>query len=359
MLLEQFEIESGNVISRRVVEDLLARTDESEIWSLSPNKNVEYLECIKLTLIKDVLDEDNLEYYLKNRSKESYKNKILEKLKNSDVEYNNYILLSGFEYIPKINPYFFFGFEIQFDVVYKIMERMKYSLNEYVNPISELINLFMVSFYHFHKMGYVFNNVSPNNLMFREEPELQLCLIDLKYMTHDGTFLRTDSKNVFYSSNIVNSFFRGNNPKVSPLDDYESFVYIIHYLKNKKNFSFNSSNEEINSKNTLNFLDKDLKELLISLRSINRKNNIDVLLDQVIDLFDIYKKTLDLEVPYPKNMSPFHKKIYGKIYTKIIKDPKLDADIDIEKLALYTFDNVVYGIEYSDEVINEYVTKYA
>ena len=293
LLATTFDYHSGDNIDDRgfnILGEKLAETEKNEIWSLSKREN----DCVKFYLIENTNDEFK-EYYLSHRNKI---NKLVSKIKTFFKEYQNYLLITDFPNKPNLRE-FPIGVDSKKDTYYLKMERLTATLLERNVPVKNFIIDSFEILVKLHKMGYVYNNFSPHNLMYRDD---ELCLIDFKYLTEDGEELKNHGDNVFYSLNIIDTN-KNEYPIVSPIDDYESLCYVAQFLLNGKNLQFSSDMAEINQKDDLSFLDKPLRKIIKGLRKINLDNKeTDDIVSESIDIFMKYINDFEEGIEVPTNL---------------------------------------------------------
>lgn len=230
------ELKEGAAVCGYTLVKLISKKPHSEVWQASGAGGR------KVALKMEPLDVDEKEY--KKLTSTSGFGKLLEYIKSTDIEWNNYSKLKDFPY--KVN-YFNIDYYSPLRLKVKIMSWLDGPINRVAVEDKKLFIYAMYEIaFELHKRGLMFNGFSPNHIMIKtpipgeekaESVKTFYRLVDYKYIT---SFKGSDTN--LHSEYKSLSLLSGTN-SVNEYDDIESILYTFNELIAGKNLYIDKQNE--------------------------------------------------------------------------------------------------------------------
>lgn len=260
----------------------------------------------------------------------------------------------------------------------KIYEVFRYIPSNISNIPKDDFSIFLYCFIEFvikiHKQGIVIGNISPEKILVKvtddEEEKYEFMIYDLKNTRHvfeKGT----------YSGTGYDSFFlcEKSRRKLYFYDDIESCFYIFNYLITGRKLSFDSTEEERNSKDSLEFLEptisKAIRELRILRMEDSDKDSEDLVEDpegygkicyskkkranNIGRLLFNFRKNIKVRMMEEFFGTKMQKELFEQIFSSISIDPEYSNYTDdmINLMALEQTFKLLYGCEYVQHLEDE------
>jgi serine/threonine protein kinase len=226
---------------------------------------------------------NNIKFIIKYQNLKNEKNLLYYEylLLSNTLTNDNYVVnlynINNKSYYCKKDEYVFLCQEYLYQTLSNKKKEYTFNINEILDIGNQLIKIIE----YIHSKKYLYIDLKPDNIMFINNTDLKIKLIDFnlcdKYIDSYSNFYSNDKINTrkgndIFSSRNINSSHRGQR-----FDDIESILYILLYLLedetilnlyNKKNI-----NNIINDKETL-FISKNSKYQFINLFINEIKTNI-------------------------------------------------------------------------------------
>lgn len=256
------DLKPGSSVCGCTLVKLISKKEHSQVWEA---KQVNRKIAMKL----EPIDYDEKE--IKKLSSTNLTKKILEHIKETDIEYLNYQKLKDYPY--KLN-YFNVDYYHPLRMKVKIMSWLDGHIDKSrVHDKKEFIYAMYDIAYELHKRGLMFNGFCPNHVMIKtnivgeEIPQFvksNYRIVDYKYITD----FKGISNNI--GEYISQALMSGTN-SVTPYDDIESLLYTINDIIGNK-VIYSDRQDEYIKKTELLSMSTLVSTAITSLRALKQQD---------------------------------------------------------------------------------------
>ena len=374
------ELESGMDVCGCTLISLVSKTDMSEIWK-AKNKTRD----VALKIENLDLEGKNLKNMLKSSSFE----KIIDHIKETDLEYLAFQKLKDFPY--KVD-FMYIDYYNPLNKKVKIIPWLEGPVDKVkIENKKQFIENVIEILYELHKRKIVFNNISPHHIMIKVPTgkygdavlSNRIRLVDYKNIVN---FKGSDG---FHEDTYRSFALLSGTTMVTPYDDIESFFFVINTLINGE-ISYTDLNDERLKKGQLTSFSHLVSDAIIKLRTLRQNdiyaNNLETHLNNqeyinniykigiqssqtgeiipgiisiVMDFISMYKEIPEINISLTRTDAASLKNIRSQFasdhrFSNIVSNPSKFNDISIKIL---NFMNT--SVEYSDEdqmIINQFLS---
>lgn len=235
----------SNIGERYSLKRLLSKKEDVEVWVAKDTKFGNNEKVLKL------INADSLKWFNRDKPKIS--------IDENFTEYTNLKHLKAYE--KYITSYPYADFSKKTNRVYLVSDLFTPLRLDAVASKPDLLIQLFYALDELHKLGYCYNNLKPDHIMFDKHGQLKL--IDFKRIKPVG-------EQVDIPASAYNSASLNNHGISSIYNDFESLIYIWETLITSKELSFGTYEEEKDVKNTLQPFDAKTKHAILELRKLQQ-----------------------------------------------------------------------------------------